>query len=219
MLLAIAGIAVVTALAGCGGDDDGGGTDPASLTSRLPANVAEGFKVERNFEWDSAIDLVAQGLFLPAATPPSEAVDKIDGAGFEAAAGQELVVSKGNTFEGPRMTIDVIKLGSADEALEVRDYLHAEDLKQPCFSVCSQDPGELAVEGIPDAKGVESVPQKNPPPNAPPPHEAYAVEFPVDSYLYVVTGGGAPGQLESKQVIDTAKTLYGRSAGGETPST
>jgi hypothetical protein len=217
LLLAMPGFG---ALAGCGGDDNGG-TDPASLKGKLlPASAIEGFKPERTFEWDSAIDLTAEGIFLPAATKRSDAVKLIDDAGFKAAAGQELVVSTGNPFEGPRITVDVIELGSADDARKVLDYLHKEDLKQPCFSVCSQEQGELRVDGIPRAKGAQSVPLRKPPAEAPPPFEGYAVEFPIDSFLYVVAGGGGPNQLKESQVTGVAKALYERNSGKDkTPST
>ena len=84
-LLTMATLAI--GLAGCGGDDDG--TSPASLNSQLlPASQFPGFKIERKFEWDNPIDLVAQGLNVPEATPPSQAVKAFEDAGFEAGVGE-----------------------------------------------------------------------------------------------------------------------------------
>jgi hypothetical protein len=198
-------------LGACG--DDNGGTSTSDLKSQLlPATDVKGFKVERTFEWDNSTDLAVQGLFLPEETAPSDAVGEIDDAGFDAAAGESLVVAKGKPFDGPRMQIDVIATGSDEDAKKLRDYLHGQDLKQPCFQVCSVNPSSIAVPGIPDAKGAQLVPQKEPPPNAPPPFQAYAVEFPIGDQLYFVGGGGGPGQIKKQQVLDAAKALYSRNS-------
>jgi hypothetical protein len=170
------------------------------------------FEIERTFEWDNSIDFAVQGIPLPAETNPSDTVSEIDDAGFDAAAGENLVVAKGNSFDGPHWTVDVVALGSDDDAKKLRDYLHGQDLKQPCFEVCSVNPSSIPVPGIPEAKGGQLVPQKDPPPNAPPPFTAYAVEFPIGSRLYVVNAGGPPGQVEKQQVLDAAKALYQRNS-------
>ena len=97
-ILTLATLAI--GLVGCGGDDDG--TSPASLNSQLlPASQVPGFKIERKFEWDNPIDFVAQGLHLPEATPPSQAVKTFEDAGFEAGAGEQFVAAKGNPLRGP----------------------------------------------------------------------------------------------------------------------
>jgi hypothetical protein len=193
---------VAALLAGCGGDDE---TSPESLRSRLlPASEVPGFKLKRTFEWDNAVDYVVQGLFVSQNTRPSEVIDVVEGAGFEAGAGE--IFSQGG--EGPDISVLAAKFASGDDAREVRDRVHQEDLTQPCYGVCSQIQSDVAVSGIPDAKGAESVPDPNPPPDAPPPFEGYAVEFTVGSYLYVVNGGGGPGHLEKRQVLDAATALY-----------
>jgi len=198
-------------LGACG--DDNGGPSTAELKSQLlPASDVKGFKVERSFEWDNPTDLVVQGLLLPAETVPSDAVSEIDDAGFDAAAGEDFVVSKGSPFDGPQMKNYVIATGSNGDAKKLRDYLHSQDLKQPCFQVCSVNPSAIAVPGIPDAKGAQLLPQKEPPPNAPPPFEGYAVEFPIGDQLYFVGGGGGPGQIKKQQVLDAAKALYSRNS-------
>jgi hypothetical protein len=189
-------------VAGCGGDDE---TSPDSLRSRLlPASEVPDFKVERTFEWENAIDYVAQGLFVSENTRPSEVVDVVEDAGFEAGAGE--ILARGAM--GPHMSVLVAKFGSDDGARDVRDRVHQEDLTQPCYGACSQIQSDVAVSGIPDAKGAQSVPDPNPPPDAPHPFEAYAVEFTVGSYLYVVNGGAEPGQLEKQDVLDAATALY-----------
>jgi hypothetical protein len=188
-------------VAGCGGDDE---TSPQSLKNRLlPASEVPGFKVRRTFEWDNAIDLTAQGFHLPQGTPPSEVVEVAEEAGFEAGAGEELEKEK-----GPGMSVIAVKFASDDGARDMLERLHQEDLKQPCYGVCSQIQSDLTISGIPGAKGAQSRPDPLPPPNAPPPFDGYAVEFTVGSYLYVVSGGGGPGQLKKEQVLDAATALY-----------
>jgi hypothetical protein len=205
-LSALFALLVVAAVAaGCGGDDDG--TSPESLKSRLlPASEVQGFKVRRTFEWDNAVDYTVQGVFFSESTRPSELVGVIEDAGFEAGAGQEF--SKGGM--GPGMSVRAVKFASGEGAEDVRDRLHQEDLTQPCYGVCSQIQSDLTVSSIPGAKGAQSVPDPKPPPNAPPPFEGYAVEFTLGPYLYVVNGGGGPGQLKKEQVLDAATALYDR---------
>ena len=157
-ILTLATLAI--GLAACGGDDDG--TSPASLNSQLlPASQVPGFKIERKFEWDNPIDFVAQGLHV-AGEPllPSLAVKTFEDAGFEAGVGEKLVAAKGNQFEGPHGAVEVVQLGSDDDAREALDYVRKEALKQPCFAVCSVDAKEFAVAGIPGAKGVQLTPLK-----------------------------------------------------------
>jgi hypothetical protein len=192
-------------VAGCGGDDDE--SSPASLTTRLlPASEVPGFDVERRFEWENAIDFTVEGVFLSQNTRPSELVDVIEDAGFEAGAGEVLSKSR----MGPSMTVSAANFASDEGAEDVRDRLHQEDLKQPCYGACSQIQSEVAVSGIPDATGAQSLPDPKPPPNAPPPFEAYAVEFTVGRHLYVVNGSGGPNELEKDQVLDAATALYER---------
>jgi hypothetical protein len=220
--LAILFVAVF--VAGCGGDDE---TSPDSLRGRLlPASEVPGFKVKRTFEWDNAIDLTAQGFFLPQSTAPSEVVEVAEEAGFEAGVGEQLERGLGSGI-----FVIAAKFASDDGARDMLDRLHREDLQQPCYGACSQIQSEMQVSGIPDAKGAQSRPNPKPPPNAPPPFQAYAVEFTVGPYLYVVGGsgpvpmpgaspeapGGPPaappggGQLETvekQQVLDAATALY-----------
>jgi hypothetical protein len=212
--LALVALCAGIALAACGDDDDGGGTSAADLKQQLlPESQLPVFKAERNFKWDNAVDATFQGLFLPEETPPSEALDAYEEADFAAGAAQSLVVKEGNTFEGPRGFQAVIEFGSDEDASEVLEFVHEQDLKQPCFAVCSVNPSELAVDGIPGAKGAKLVPLKKPPPNAPPPFEAYAVEFTIGPRLYMVNAGGGPGQAKANTVLDAARQLYARNKG------
>lgn len=206
--LAVAVLAV-GGLVGCGGDDDK--TSPASLSDQLlPVSEIPGFKSERKFEWDNPIDFVHEGLFLPEATPLSQAVDAFENVGFEAGVGERFV--KGKPFEGPGANVNVAELGSEDDAREALDYVRKEELKQPCFAVCATEGKEFAVSGIPGAKGVQQTPLSDPPPDAPPPFTSYGVGFTIGPRLYFVGAGGEPGQVKKDQVIDAAQALYKRNA-------
>jgi hypothetical protein len=201
----------VLALAGCGGDDDA--VSPGSLKSRLlPASAVPGFKVERQANWDNPIDFVGQGLPLPESTLPSRAVKVFEDAGFEAAVGERFVVAKGNKFDGPDAGVAVVQLGSDDKARDALDYVRKEGLKQPCFAVCSVEGHEFPVSGIPGAKGVQLTPLRQPPPDAPPPFEAYSVGFTIGPRLFLTNSGGGPGQVKKSRVLEAAKGLYERNA-------
>jgi hypothetical protein len=206
-VLGITAALAALVFAGCGGDDDG--TSPASLTGELlPASEFPGFKVEREFEWDNPIDFVVEGFHLPEATPPSDAVEAFENAGFEAAAGEFLV--KGEPFQGPGAAVDVVQLGSDDDAREALDYVRSEALKQPCFAVCSVEAREFSVAGIPGAEGVQQTPLPEPPPDAPPPFESFGVGFTDGSRLYLVSAEGGPGQVKKDEVLSAAEALYDR---------
>ena len=155
---------------------------------------------------------------MPEATPPSQAVKAFEDAGFEAGVGESLVAAKGNPFEGPHGAVEVVRLGSDDDAREALDYVRKEGLKQPCFAVCSVDTKEFTVAGIPGAKGAQLTPQKEPPPDAPPPFEAYSIGFTIGPGLYLVNGDGGPGQVKKSQVISAAKALYDRNVKSEAAS-
>jgi hypothetical protein len=145
-------------------------------------------------------------LLLSENTRLSEVIDVIGEAGFEAGAGEEL--SKGPM--GPGMSVVAAEFASDDGAEEVRDRLHQENLKQPCYGTCSQIQSELSVTGIPEAMGAQTLPDPKPPPDPPPPFEGYAVEFTLGSYLYVINGGGPPGSGMKDRVLDAATALYGQ---------
>ena len=211
-LLALVALCVTAALAGCGDDDENGGASAGDLKKQLPAeSLFPGYKVERTFEWDNAVDATVQGLPLPESSAPSRGVDVYEDAGFEAGAGQQLV--KGKPFEGPHANVGVFEFGSEEDAGDAGDFVHELDLKQPCFAVCSVEGREIAVDGVPNAKGARLLPLRNPPPDAPPPFEVYAVEFVVGSRLFRVATEGAPGQVDKEVVMDAARRLFARTKG------
>jgi hypothetical protein len=162
------------------------------------------FKVERYFAWKNPIDVVTQGFGLPEATAPSEAVDVVKKAGFDAGAGE--VLTNGPT--GPRVVIDAIKFKSASGASKIRDWLHGQDLIQPCFAACSENVSNLNLAGIPGSRAAKQVPLSKPPRNAPPPFDRYATEFAMGSYLYVADVNGGPGEVSPRLFEKGAKAYY-----------
>jgi hypothetical protein len=201
-LVLVPAILASASLLACGGDDDGGSA--ADLKDQLLAPEAvAGFDLKREFEWTDPIDLTFQGLFISENTKPSEFFESVDDTGFEAGAGQDF--QKKN---GPGIRVVVARFDSDDGAREALELIHQEDLKQPCYGACSSRGTEFEVTGIPGAVGAQLEPIPNPPPDAPPPFSAYAVEFTDGSTLYVVNGGGPPGSIKRSQVLGTAKQLY-----------
>jgi hypothetical protein len=170
---------------------------------RPPASGTR-FRVERYFAWKNPIDVVAQGFALPEVTAPSQGVDVVKKAGFDAGAGEVLT----NGVTGPRLVVDAIKLKSAAGANKVRDWLHGQDLMQPCFAVCSESGSNLNLSSVPGSRAAKQVPLSKLPRNSPPPFDRYAVEFSVGPYLYVAQINGDPGSLSPKLFEKGAKAYY-----------
>jgi hypothetical protein len=199
--------AALVAVAGCGGSDDNG-TDPASLKPRLlPASqFPPGFNLERPFEWDNPIDAAVEGLSLPQATPPSEAVDVLKKDDFDAGAGEFLTTKQGEN--GPAVGISVYKLGSGDDARDLQTYMHKQDLQQPCYKICSESPSELKVSGIPGVTAVKQIPQKHLPKDAPPPFDHYVFEFTDGQYLYRGETFDGPNKVSPARFEKSARDYY-----------
>jgi hypothetical protein len=201
---AIALLAAMTmaTVAACG-DDDEDGVSPAALEERLfPESELRrlDLEVDRTFTWDNPTDFTVQGLFLPEATPPSDAIETIDDAGFEAAAGQFLRDAFG---------VGVAQFESEEGANEVRDYLHEQDLQQPCYAACVVEPREFELEGIPGATAVAQLPVEGElPPGTGPPFQRYVVEFTIGPYLYVGDASGPPRLDLESRFEEGVKALY-----------
>jgi hypothetical protein len=200
----VSALLALAIFAGCGGGGDH--TAPSSLKDRLlPVSRLPGFKVSRTFEWDNPTDVFVQGLFTSETTTPSDFIHSLDKAGFDAGVGEHLQ-KRGN--QGPQGFADVLKFGSDGGAQDALALMHKEDLKQPCFSACSENPSAFNVDAIPGAKAAQQVPLKNPPKGAGPPFVGYAVEFPIRSYVYIVNAGGPPGSVTKSEVTKAAKAYY-----------
>jgi hypothetical protein len=205
LVIAACAAVAVSGLTGCGSESNN--VSAASLKPRLlPASLAPGFTVLRTLDWSDPVDLVGEGLFLPQITQPSQAVKEIRNAGFRGAAGEDL--NRGGPT-GDEIRTGVIKFKSASAAEKVRDWLHSEDLQQPCFAQCIFSPRNLTISGIPGVKAVRQVPTaaaSGPPPGVklppgvkPPngatngPPTRYLFEFTVGPYLYFASTEGGAG--------------------------
>jgi hypothetical protein len=187
-------------LTGCGGGSE---VSASSLKPRLlPASLTPGFRVLRTLDWSDPVNLVGEGIFLPEATHPAQAVKEVRDADFRGAVGEQL--NRGGP-NGDDIRTGVVKFKSSGGAEKVRDWMHREDLQQPCFAQCIYSPQNLAVPGVPGAAAVQQVPSaQGPPPglklpsgvkaprvlpgNGPPTH--YLVEFTTGEYLYFISTQG-----------------------------
>lgn len=197
-LLALTAVAVGS---GCGGGDD---TSAASLKDQLLPPGEVQLQVERTFQWENPTDFVVQGVLTSESTAPSDVIDPIDDAGFQAAAGEQLVTKR----RDPTVNVDVVGFDSEDGAREARDVLHKEDLKQPCFAQCVVSPTEYKVKGIPDSVAVHHVPNAGPPPPGLFKFEGYFVEFTIGRNLYVLQATGSPGSIPEDRFQSGAKAYY-----------
>jgi hypothetical protein len=180
------------------------GVPPSRVRVIPPPASRARIKVERYFEWKNPIDAVAQGFALPEVTAPSQAVDVVKKAGFDAGAGEVLT----NGPAGPRLVIDAIKFNSAAGATKVRDWLHGQDLMQPCFSTCSESVSNLNLASVPGSKAAKQVPLSKLPPTSPEPFDHYAVEFSIGPYLYVGDIHGGPRTISPRLFEKGAKAYY-----------
>jgi hypothetical protein len=197
-------------LGACGGDDDDGGGDasPADLTSHLPAADDLGLTLQRETDWDNATDVLVQGLVIPDATSPSELGAAIEDAGFQAAVGSE------SGDPGHNVRIVAAQFDSEEGALEAREALHEEDLKQPCLKACVVSPIEYELDEIPDSAAVHHVPVKQ---NLPPGLggvEAHHAEFVIGPQLYVVQVDGPPSSTFSAEFDKIMRTVYEAASSG-----
>jgi hypothetical protein len=204
-ILAAFAVAVTGAvMAGCGGegDDDVSAADLKQLLP--PPSQLAPLQIERTFEWDNAIDFIVLGTVLPEDTAPSEAGGKMDDAGFQAAAGEQLVPKGG----GAPVLVDAARFDSADGTTEAQTYLHQQDLQQPCAGACVVSPQEFTIDDIPGATAVHQVPIKGPLPPGKHPFEAYSVEFTNGSDLFYATASGDPGDIPPRMFEKGAVAFY-----------
>jgi hypothetical protein len=200
--VAAAGFVVAT---GCGGSNTVSASSLKPLL--LPPSVAPGFHLLRTFDWKDPVNLVSEGFFLPEATHPSDAVKEVRDADFRGAAGEQL--NRGGP-DGDDLRTGVVAFKSDGGANKVRDWMHREDLQQPCFSECIFSPRNLALVGVPGGLAVRQVPSAQPPtpppgvklppgvkaprvlPGSGPPTR-YLAEFTIGNHLYFlsVTGNAA----------------------------
>jgi hypothetical protein len=194
-LFGVACLSVCLALTACGGSSK---VSSASLQPRLlPGAAITGFGLQRTLDWTDPVNLVGEGLALPQGTHPSIAVKEFTGAHLMGAAGE--VLTNGSGLNETAVRVGVAKFDSAADANRVRDWMHKEDLKQPCFSQCIFASGPATVSGIPGLRFViqssHATSPEGPPPGVRlPPGIArgvrtsgpanYLAEFTIGPYLY-----------------------------------
>jgi hypothetical protein len=157
----IACLSASAAVAGCGGSS---GVSPASLQPHLlPSADVPGFGLERTLEWSDPVNLVGEGLFLPEKTRPSSAVSEFTDSHFRGGAGEWLISGRGGENEA-QARLGVAQFQSAADANQVRDWMHNEDLTQPCYSQCTFSPAPATIAGIPGVRFVVQTGHVPPPP-------------------------------------------------------
>jgi hypothetical protein len=196
-LAAVAALLIIGVVTGCGGSS--GKVSAASLNPRLlPASSVPGFGLQRTLNWSDPVNLVGEGLSLPQATHPSTAVKNFKEAHLQGAAGE--ILTHGSGLEENAAQIGVARFDTAADANKVRDWMHREDLTQPCFSQCIFSPAPATIAGIPNLSMVVQRSHLPAPPGPPPgvkiprgvsrraqvgPAPAgYFAEFTIGRYLY-----------------------------------
>ena len=202
-LLVGACVSVCLAGAGCGGSGETK-VSSASLDPRLlPSSSVPHFGLQRKLDWSDPVNLVGEGLALPQRTHPAQAVKEFTGAHFKGSAGEDLTSGAGP--EETVVRVGVAQFNSPADAEHVRDWMHREDLQQPCYSQCSFAPAAVNLSGVPGARFVVQTGHVPPPPGAPAGAHVlgpanYLAEFTVGPYLYwaVLQGNaGAQSAFES----------------------
>ena len=209
-VVALAALAI--AVAGCGGGQDEDGTKPVSiaeLRSGLPGAGELGLKQQHEYEWDNATDLLVEGLVIPAATTPSELGAAIEAAGFQGAVGSAL----GNSRPHVNVRISAARFDSEAGALEARDLLHEQDLKQPCAEACMVSPLEYELAEIPNSAAVHHVPVRGKLTQGMSKVEAHHAEFVIGPQLYVVQADGRPSATFSANFDKLMRTVYAAASG------
>ena len=187
-----------------GGDDGGGGVSLAELKGHLPAAGDLGLRLQNEYEWDNPTDLLDQGLVIPEATTLSELGAAIEDAGFQGAVGSELAASRHKS----NVRIIAAQFDSEEGALEARDLLHKEDLKQPCSAACAVSPSEYELDEIPDSAAVHHAPVRGELPPGISPVEAYHAEFVIGPRLYVLQRDGPPSSTFGAEFDKVLRTVH-----------
>lgn len=203
LILALA----VVALGACGGDDDeqGAAVTPADLLASLPTANELGHKPLQEYEWDNATDMIVQGPVIPEDTSLEDLVAELEDAGFQAAAGAEFE----NPDEERNVRIVAAEFDSMEGAIDARDRMHEEDLKQPCATkFCLVSPVEYELEGIPDSAAAHHLPTGGELPPDVRPVEAFHAGFVVGPRLYVIQTDGAPDPALEGRFGRDIETLY-----------
>ena len=151
-ILVVAGLSAGALIAGCGSSGNGGNVSSTSLQPRLlPASQVPGFGLQRTLDWSDPVNLVGEGLALPQITHPSAAVQEFEGAHVRGATGE--ILTSGSSFNQTEATLGVAQFKSPADATRVRDWMHSQDLHQPCYGQCIFSPYSASL-AVPDSRFV-----------------------------------------------------------------
>jgi hypothetical protein len=187
----------------------------------LHALAPRGFHLLRTLDWSDPVDLAGEGIRAPEITHPSQVIAEIRSRGFQGAAGEQL--NQGGPT-GSTITTGVIKLSSPANANKLRDWMHREDLTQPCFAQCIFSPRNFPISGVSTLTAVRQVPNQRAPSGPPPgvkvpkgvklppgaasgPPTNYLFEFTIGKYLYFAWGQGEA--KDASKFAAGARTYYG----------
>jgi len=196
-LLAVLLLALVT---GCGGGDKVSAT---SLEPRLfPASEVPGFGLAKTYDWGDPVNLVGEGVALSGLTQPSAGVDTFESAHLKGAAGE--LLTQGAGLDVSELHVGVAKLGSDSDAVEVRSWMHGQDLQQPCVTACVFKPQATKLSGVPDSSAVIQTTVGGKAGSAP---ANYRAEFTIGPYLYWVWFQG-DSSATTKSRFETGISRY-----------
>lgn len=214
-VIAVALAAVALAIGACGDDDDddagAGEVSLGELKTHLPAPDELGLKVDRehDVEADNANAFIVLGVNIPESSTAGDVGTVFEDAGFQGGVG--------NTLRDSPKKLQVLmaaaQFDSEEGALEARDAMHAEDLKQPCKAACVVTPREYELQQISDAAAVHHVPNPGKPPPGLVKFEAYHAEFVIDSELYVIQASFPPGWKSAGEFDEIVNTVYETASG------
>jgi hypothetical protein len=137
-------------VSGCGSN---GTVSATTLYPRLlPASSVPGFGLERKLDWSNPVDLVGEGVALPEITHPSAGVKEFQNAHLKGGAGE--VLNQGAGLNLTEIHLGTAKFDSASDAIKVRNWMHGEDLQQPCFALCAFSPMPTKLPGVPNSAAV-----------------------------------------------------------------
>ena len=207
------GVAAI-AIGACGDDDDddGGDVSLAELKTHLPAPEDLGLKSDpeqSDVEADNANAFIVLGVNIPESTTAADVGTVLEDAGFQGGVGS----TSHDSAKKLMVLMAAAQFDSEEGALEARDALHAEDLKQPCEAACVVSPREYEVQQIADAAAVHHVPNPGKPPPGLVKFEAYHAEFVIDSDLYIVQASFPPGWTSAAEFDDIVSTVYETASG------
>jgi hypothetical protein len=144
-------------------------------------------------------------------TTPSEAEETLSDAGFAGAVDREYEA------HGAAAVSVAMQLRDSDAATSVLEWSN-NDALSPCPRECNVDISAFDVKGIPGARGVKRLREKDAQGAGPSnPFESYEISFVDGQVLYALRTEGDPGTGDRNALVHAAKRLYARVEGRPLP--